>query len=308
MKLTIAYMTNRVNPRIHWFFNSLHRECKGDYSEFEVLVVDFHAETLGRRGAFSTLFKGPSEKLRHVTPKPSVWQGPTRLTSKDYFAASNARNTALCLTRTEYIAYVDDLSVMLPGWMDAVVTGYSPNQVKCGAYRKVNSLQVDDGGNVLDFSNSEQGHDHRFKLVNQDVVPCDASWHYGCSLLAPVELYLKINGWPEICDGMGYEDSVTGKVLKNIGVTFCYDRRMMTYEDELAHFEDAPMTRWDPGVSPNDKSHAMLRGNHNAQRFPNYFDGDGIRALRDSVLRGEPFPIARIPEHEWFTGRPLTSL
>jgi hypothetical protein len=196
----------------------------------------------------------------------------------------------------------------MPGWLNAVLTGLSPNQIKCGAYRKVNNLRVEECGEVSYFENSEHGLDHRFALVNQDVVPCDASWHYGCSLAGPIELYLQINGWPEICDGMGYEDSITGKVLKNIGVTFCYDRRMMTYEDELAHFEDVPMKRWDPGETPNDKSHAMIRANHKAQRFPNFFDADGIRGVRDKVLRGFPFPICQIPEHEWFTGKQLINL
>ena len=305
MKLTIAYMTSRKNPRIQWFFNSLHRECGGDYSGFEVIVIDFHAESEGRKEEFLSKFKGPKERLRHEPPKPTVWQGKYRLTKSDFFAASNARNTALCMTRTDYIAYVDDLSVLMPGWLDAVFTGLSPNQIKCGSYRKVNNIEVSDSGELVSFQHSESGTDNRFERVNQDVVPCDASWHYGCSLAAPIELYLQINGWPEICDGMGYEDSITGLVLKNIGVTFCYDRRMMTYEDERAHFEDVPMKRWDPGQSPNDKSHAMLRANHIAKNFPNYFGEEGLRGVREKVLRGFPFDVCQIPEHEWFTGKQL---
>lgn len=120
--LTIAYMTNRREPRVDWFFASLARELStaaaGELGNLRCVVVDFWADESGRRAAFAALAPAGVE-LVHVPPKPTVWQGPHRLTGRDYFAAASARNTALCLAPDGWIAYVDDLSVLMPGWLAA---------------------------------------------------------------------------------------------------------------------------------------------------------------------------------------------
>src|SRR5438309_7276872 len=102
MKTTIAYMTARRDCRVEWFRDSLARQILPT-DDIQVVIVDFfHTE---RR--WSIL-----EGWLHVPPKPTVWQGPHRLTNKDFFAPSNARNTALCYATGSHIAYVDDLSLL----------------------------------------------------------------------------------------------------------------------------------------------------------------------------------------------------
>lgn len=304
-------MTSRKNPRIEWFFDSLHTQCGGDYSWFTVLVVDFWAEDEGRKVEFASKFRGPQEKLKHVTPKPTVWQGKHRLTSKDYFAAANARNTAICLAPDGYICFVDDLSVLMPGWFAAVREATTRDAVTLGCYKKVKELVVEAGtGVVTHYVESGPGNDHRVPLVAGKPTPCGCSslWHYGCSLVAPIEAYLRVGGFNENCDGMGYEDGVTGLAMGRHGVSFVIDTRMMTWESECLHSVGKPMVRMDKGVSPNDKSHAMMDRFRDARYFENYFGGEGIRGVRARVLGGEPFPVTQIPEHDWFDGQPLREM
>lgn len=303
MHLTVCYITNRREPKLEWFINSFDRERAGEI--IRLVMVDAHCtqparcETLTGQTAW-----------KHLAPKPCVWQGPHRRTNVDWFAASNARNTGLCLAPDGYIVYVDDLSVLLPGWLAAVREAMSGGYIACGAYRKCKKLEVVDG-EVVSHEYFPAGTDNRIQHVSADVTPCGGQWLYGCSVALPVEALLSINGWPEdLCDGMGFEDCLTGLALQNAGYDLRYDRRMMTYESEELHHVEPPLKRSDYGVSPNDKSHAALKiVQDGAKWFANKHLGPGgIRALRDRVLAGEPFPVPTGPTHEWFTGMRLEDL
>jgi hypothetical protein len=154
--ITIAYLTNRRNPQIEWFFDSLHNECGGNYEGIKILVIDYWAQVDGRDWsakavkARKDVFKKASRcDVLHIPPKPTVWQGTHRLAKINYFAASNTRNTALCHAEDGYICYVDDLSVMLPGWLAEVRNAITNNWIALGAYNKVLDLDVRDGAVVL---------------------------------------------------------------------------------------------------------------------------------------------------------------
>jgi len=297
--LTIAYCTSRKEPKLEWFWQSLDRQIKPD-DDITIVLVDFHAHT--RSGL-------AGRNIIHVPPKPTVWQGPHRLTKEDWFAAANARNTALCLAPDGYIAYVDDLSVLMPGWLDCVKAAMKGRYVVCGAYRKVDALVIDDGI-VKSFSDIPDGHDTRLAKAKKDISPCTGYCLFGCSLAGPVEAFLSVNGWPEdLCDGMGYEDTHMGVVMANAGIPLKYDRRMMTFEDAKLHFSEIPFRRADLGDHPKDKSHAALDISSKIKRFPN--DSLGrmeIRGIRQQILRGMEFPVRTQPHREWFTGTPLSEL
>jgi hypothetical protein len=300
LKVTVCYITNRLDPKIHWFLDSLRLQIKPE-DEVNVIVVDFYAEDRPLQ------FDG-TLKVLHVTPKPNVWQGKHRLTKDHWFAASNARNTGLCLCHTDWIAYVDDLSVLWPSWLDSVRQSYEKNYIALGAYKKVKSLVVENGY-IISFDAFPQGTDSRLKHGGE-VISCGGDWLYGCSLAGPTEAFLTVNGWPETHDGMGFEDSCMGICIGNTNkFSFRYDKRMLTLESEDHHGgKDYQFKHTDFGISPKDKSHALLNIAKASKWFPNYFEPDGIRGLRDRVLRGEPFPIQQNPRHEFFTGRPLTEL
>jgi hypothetical protein len=295
--LTICWLTNRRDHKAEWFLDSLHRELGGDYSGVSVIMID-------------PRLSAGSVNARCVPPKPSTWQGPHRLTKEDWFAACNARNTGLCFAPDGWIAYADDLSVLLPGWLQSVREAMDGNYIVCGAYQKVNGLVVE-RGEVKAFTPIEGCVDARWQF-GQDTraVQVEGNFLYGCSSAMPVEALLAINGWPEdLCDGLGFEDCLTGHALENAGYVLRYDRRMKTLESDELHFVETPLKRYDFGVHPNNKTHAALRIARNAKRFDNPSLGEGgIRALRAKVLAGEPFPVPTGPTHEWFTGKPLGEL
>lgn len=299
--MTIAYMTNRCNPRFQWFADGLKRQ--GADQSIEVLVVDFYADDrdLGLVGRERGL------NCRSITPKPTVWQGKHRLTKENYFAAANARNTAICAAKSDYIVFADDLSVPGDRWLERARWHQRVGNVVAGSYQKVMKMVVEDG-KLASFGEFEAGKDHRRAHQKYSMAPCYGSWFFGCSCGGPIEAFLEINGYPEIADGMGYEDSVTGDALRANGRAIFFDKELLTYESEEGHHEDKPFIRADPGVSPNDKSHALLNLCRGVKRFDNFFGPEGIRGLRAKVQSGEPFPIVGIPEHEWFTGKPLREL
>lgn len=315
--LTLCYVTFRNNPKFEWWADSLIRQLthKHDYLDQikRIVVVAFKPSAIDADALWRLKARGLDVLV--TKPMPSVWQGEHRLTKADYFAASNARNTGICLAPTSHICFADDLSVLMPTWLDQVMEALNSsdlqNKVICGAYRKVNKMQVEYGVVKL-LEDHPPGNDQRLRFVQGDGPhPCDAQWAYGCSIMFPMEALLTVNGYDTDCDGMGYEDTVTGKMVQARGYHFVFAPRMMTYEsEELHHDESNPrFLRADPGKSPNDKSHAILNLVKSGRNYaPNYYGDGGIRALRLRILSAEPFPVIQVPQHDWFTGQPLSEL
>lgn len=306
-ELTIAYCTARRDCRIEWFFDSLAKQL--DRREVRIIIVDHRANDTGRAqsivttaiDSFRTLPE-PMPKILVVASKPNVWNGLYRLTKEEWFAAASHRNTAICLCETSHIAFVDDLSVLMPGWLDAVYEAVSGQYVGCGAYYKARNMVVENGLVVsFDPPVGGSGVDDRLKRVSKDVSECTGSWLYGCSMVAPLEDLLDVGAFPEYMDGLGAEDYTLGIALTNAGKHLKFDRRMMTFESEELHFVEPPMRRTDKGEigTPNSKSHAALRLAQSSTYFPNYYEG-GIRKLRQDVLGGKPFPTDRIPDRDWY--------
>ncbi len=307
--LTLAYVTSRKEPHFEWFFESLMSPPQtiplGSISAYQIVVVDFYHGKRSKREMELLRF---THNLLHVPAKPTVWQGEHRLTSVDYFAKANALNTALCLAQDGWIICVDDLSVLMPEWLERVMEAMKrDNTITVGSYEKAFDLQVEDGI-LKSYTPDPHGIDHRTLIARNGPIICSGEWLYGSSLVAPVEALLNVNGWDENCDGMGYEDVVTGEVLKNAGCRFMYDPQMKTFESQELHQQPDRMLRMDKGISPNDKSHAILESARQRKWCPNYFGEEGIRGLRNRVLNGEPFPISKIPEHDWYDGRPLSEM
>ena len=227
---------------------------------------------------------------------------------------ANARNTGLCLAPDGWIAYVDDLSVLMPGWLTSLQSAMEGGYVVCGAYRKVSNLKVENG-NVISFTDYPAGRDQRWQYATGDPCLAERGWLFGCSCAMRVEALLSINGWMEACDGTGFEDCCTGIALQNAGYTMKYDRRMLTLESEEHHHIEPSLRREDwhfengvavtGGNNGDDKSHRLLNIAESSKFFPNTFN---IREMRNAVLAGEPFPINQIPDREWFSGKLLSEL
>jgi glycosyltransferase involved in cell wall biosynthesis len=300
--LTICYSTCRKEPKLKWFWDSLLNQIKPE-DKINIVIVDLMKS---ERKPWTPFPEG-NLSLNHVEPKPCVWQGEHRLTKEDWFAPANARNTALCLAPDGYIAFVDDLSVLLPGWLDRVKAAMEGGYIVCGSYQKVKDLVVENG-EVKSFTDYPQGHDSRLRFASSDLHPCEGGWLYGCSCAMPVEALLTIGGWTEFVDGMGSEDQMTGLTLQNAGFKLFYDKKMMTYESEELHHAEPGLGRTDKGISPDDKSHRALNIILSGTKFfDNYYAG-GIRAERERVQRGEPFTIRNNPQHDWFDSQRISEM
>ena len=316
--LTVVYLTNRPEPRFEWFASSLARSLVGDPTGIRLVIVDAHADLPGRRADFKALAPFGIEVV-YVPPKPCVWQGPQRLTSQDYYAASNARNTGLCLAPDGWLAYADDLSVLTPGWLPAVRQAMATGRFTLGAYRKVRKLTVASDGQIVSFapcdSNpaSPAGWDSRYKHGSDDgPIPAYDSWFFGCSMVGPVEAFLSFNGFEEDCDGMGFEDCITGLYAARAGVKTWYDRRMFTLEDEDLHFQPGGCVLprfnavYPPGGPDQDACWRILREARSGIRQRSTTYPEPLADIRRRVLAGEPFPSAMAPTISWQDGRPLS--
>lgn len=320
MHLTVAYITSRKDPKFTWFFDSLWNELDGKVPHNFSLVIVSPSESFAQSVIFEVYEKPGFASVTDFTPpKPNVWQGRHRLTKQEWFAAANARNTALCLAPDGYIAYVDDLSVLMPGWLSAVREAMAGGYVACGAYKKVKHLNVEHGV-VKSYEEYLGGIDGRWKFANGDPCPAEQGWLFGCSCAMPVDALLAINGWPEIADGIGMEDCTAGIALMNAGYKLMYDRRMMTLESEEHHHVEPALRREDwhrdgdqfvtGGNGVDDCSHALLNLALGSKRFE-YDVGGGfkdLRELRQHILNGGEFPVRQTPEHHWYTKLRLDSL
>lgn len=305
MKLTICYITTRKENQFQWFADSLLDQLSCD-DDISIVMVDVYGKYVERSNNFWNRIGIP---FIGTPPKPSVWQGEHRLTKQNWFAASNARNTCLCYAPDGYIAYVDDLSVLGPHWLQSVREAMAGNYIVLGTYEKLKNMMVENGRIMY---SQPYSMDARWNHVRADVTSCGGDWLYGCSLAGPVQAFLDVNGWPEtLCDGLGSEDYCMGIAMGNTGkYSFRFDRRMKTFESEELHHIGEVFKKSDFGISPNDKSHAALNTAKQSKWFPQYL-GDGfetISDLRQHILNGGEFPIRKHPEHEWFLGTPLKDL
>lgn len=311
MKFTIAYTTVRKEPHIEWFLHSLSRQCS-DNSQ-KIIITDLHANEPGRKERFASYNTGGFE-ITHVMPKPSVWQGEHRLTQRNFYDGGCALNTAVCLCRDPKIMFIADLCVLSPEWYHCANEASRRDGYTFGSYMKVKDMNVIDGV-LKSFTENPAGVDVRRRQVKnlRRAAPCHPGWLFGCSLMAPMESILQIGGWPEaLCAGMGYEDGGMSRLVWSRGDATTFDPRMLTYESEEHHhvpgdlFIRTDPCNCNPCTSPrDDKSHAMLRAVENSKTVDNGYD---IRALRNSILNGEPFPIPTGPTHKWFSGIKLSEL
>jgi hypothetical protein len=305
--LSINYLTFRKNPCIEWFFDGLHTQCAGDYSGIEINVIDYFRNDPERVDYIHQKAYG---KINHVAPKPTVWQGPYKLTQNEYFAASNARNTGICHSSGPYVAFIDDLSCMGPDWLKAALE--AKEYIAMGMYEKVSTPVVDTLGRMVRYEPKKGCQDCRHGYAKDgEAVDQPGSLLYGCSVAGPIEAFLKVNGFDEDGDstGLGTEDYICGMMMNQQGWKTKLDKRLWTYEWLEGHVQDRPFLRRDKGISPNDKSHAILNMVMGGRKYaPNYFGDGGIREQRRKVLAGESFPVTQVPDRDWYDGQPLSEL
>jgi hypothetical protein len=303
MDLTLAFITGRHLPQWWWLRDSFAREADryGLLDMPSLVIVNANA----RQNSRTFL------NQKFTPPKPNIWQGQYRVTSRDWWAVSAAQNTAICLCQTEWICFFDDRCVLLPGYLDALEAAMDGNYALAGAYEKRTGMTVEDGvirhcGIVV----AEDGRGETCRLNGwKTPYPCGGEWLFGANFACPLEWLLECNGVPEICDGQSFQDVQLGLLLQHNGHEIRYDPRAKIIEDRSPELCGPTYRREDKGVSPNDKSHALLAkfNNPKAKRAihtPGWeFD---IRKVRTDVLAGKPFPVPPdIEFKDWWDGQPI---
>lgn len=305
MKATLCYFTGRREPRLEWFIEAVLAQAKeGD--DLEVIVIDALfdqrsevdarvAEVIGRSQRAGVLLN-----IRTVAPKPTVWQGPHRITDRDWWAASSGRNTGIVLASCDYIAFIDDRCRPGPAWLDTVRRGYTWREsVIAGSYDKLDG-PMDARTKVVD---------HRRVASPHGTTNCGGGWLYGCTFCLPLEWALEVNGFEEGCDSLTGEDYIFGRMLHNAGRRIDFDPKLyvMLDRDPGDSSMKGKYACTDKGKSPNDKSHAALERFGSRSRTELTPD---LRDLRDKLAAGEPWPVPDPgAEHlDWYDGQPIREM
>jgi hypothetical protein len=324
--LTVVYLTTRDDPKVEWFMDSLARELDSlgpSRPETEVVIIDsrlWYLDQEQRRDKFRVASKGRFGELVHVPPKPSVWQGPTRLTKFDMFCGAGARNTAFCYARGEHVAFADDLSVLMPGWASGHLHAAQMKYVMCGSTCKNKNMVVEDGV-VVSYDLFPPGQDHRLQGAPKDgSIRCPGSWLFGGTFSVPLKVALDVNGFDEINNGVGCEDYDFGIRIGKTEQKICFNKTCATMESEEAHHLERHtiMLRIDKklhpdvarGVSGDGHSSCLLYDRLMSAKTAWTSDPNQpvLRELRDRVLRGEPFPVPTEPRRHWVDGQPLEEI
>lgn len=293
--LTIAFCTSRLRHQLSWFLDSLRTQVK-ESDNIQILVIDGYTHCEGK----VSFIHSDNVFLQSIAPKPTVWSGPQRLTKQEWWSKSNSLNTAIALACGEWFCTMDDRSVILPGWLDSIKQAMEGNYAVFGAYEKRVNMKVENG--VIVDSGTAIGVDDREAYCRknwggQPNVPCPGEWSYGCNLAMPLEWALEANGFSEVCDGSGAEDTYFGLCLKANGHDTRYNYFQKVIQDRTPSELGTPMRKEDYGVSPNDYSHMLMNIHLPLKRAPHPFD---IRDVRDAALRGEPWPEPWGPRvHIW---------
>jgi hypothetical protein len=328
VRLSIAYITCRLNPRLDWFCDSLLRQLPEQrVSETELVVIDgglWKGEPTARRRMVDTALKGRLNVV-HLPPKDGLYQGPRRRTSGEYFSAANARNTALAAAQGSYVVFVDDLSILMPGWYARVEQAIDEGYVVGGSYHKHRDMIVENGL-LLESKSDSAGIDSRWSHGSDEApVPMGGGWLYGCSFGAPVETLLAVNGMDELCDCIGGEDYQLGLRLERAGFKLFYDRRMWTVESDELHSQPYLMKRINPTLPEPRYLEKLAQFGVSARATQGATDasfmildilygrGDTWTVLNSYNLReirqaGAFPPLAGMPDTFWFDDTPLAEM
>lgn len=307
MTVSIGFITSRLAPCFEWFFESLLNQRSAALEQ--VIVIDYFSQPCdawtiddvdNRKASVLSAAKGFSAITQIHPPKPTLWAGPSRITKKSWWHKASCLNTCISLCKTDWLAMIDDRCVLGPNWMKSVKKAMKENYAVCGAYEKRVGMVVTNG--KITSPGTVIGRDHRRKIKRPSYVQTFGHDWFGCTCALPLEWALKVNGYPELTDGIGYEDTAFGKLLSNNNFHVHFDPDMMVIQDRTEGQCGPVMRREDVGKSPDDKSHALVKLMDTAKTSGNSYD---LRTLRNNVLAGQPFPPPTASTIEWYTGLPI---
>ena len=297
MKVSICIVTGRKEPHVDWIVDGLATQLRPD-DDVDLLIIDALAHDPKERPAvgereLAILRRWPCTYVaRAMPPKPTIWAGPHRVTARDWWSKSSSINSAICLARHDYVAFLDDCCRLGPRWLDMVRAGEAARaSVLAGSYDK------HERGTVT--------VDGRRDLAPADgKIDCGGGWLFGCTWAAPLAWLLDVNGAEEGVDGMGGEDYLLGLMLANAGHRIDFLPQMLVVQSrpEISDGSGGAYRRTDKGTSPLDKSHAALARFGVRRRTELTPD---LTAIRAELAAGGDFPVPDpVTEYrDWFDGQ-----
>lgn len=298
MKISLIYMTGRREPKLEWLLDVLARDL-ADGDVIDLIVVDALDRTLADLlgAAAIPAFPRGHVSIRVTAPKPNIWQGKHRVTSCDWWATANARNTAIVGAAYDYLVFIDDRAVPGPAWLSAIRKGERERaSVLAGAYEK---RETRGATTILT-------RDHRHELKPGGLVNCGGGWLYGCTFALPLDWALEVNGLEEGCDGLTGEDYIFGLMLGNAGHRIDFVPSLFVSQDRTVGNETCKGTYAckDKGVSPKDKSHAALErfgARRHTEFTPDLAELRRARWVTSAVVHW-PIPNPALDYRDWYDG------
>lgn len=324
MKLTFVTCTARREPRFDWAADSLARSLASYHIDHEWIVVDdilWHdpgrVNQLGAAVFAANCTYEVKLNVKHITPKPSPWRGPYRITSKDYFALNNARNTAICHATGDHVVFFDDCTVLDIDFVLWHARVAARGVALAGSYTTYHHAIVD-RGQVLQ-GELHDAQDHR---GDTERIAPGGGWLYGLNMSMPLASLLITNGYDERFDGQpGGDDCYQGILIERARFTVLYLPQCKIYQILETHEDISGHEGWGKATKgrqkelllPDGKMHfanewliySLCHHEQNRIRSENDFD---IRELRDKIQNGGCFPTQRGTEVDWRDGQPLREM
>lgn len=287
MKLSIGYITSRENHEFQWFLDSFIPQIQ-ETDEIEILMIDGREEHSQRIDC---------PHYSYIPAKPNIFSGKHRLPKENWWSKPSSINTFLCLAKHPNILMVDDRCVVMPGFLKSIKEG--EGIITAGSYEKRIGMTVENG--VIKHGGIISGKDSRAEYTKGQPMSCGGEWLFGCCLGMPLEFALAVNGSPERCNALSFEDVIFGLLLANNNFPMKFDPRAKMIEDRTPEKLGTPMRRESKERHPNDtsdKAHTSLRWVATAQKSDNDYD---IRQLRAKIQAGGEFPVPNDPDSkDWF--------
>lgn len=346
-QVTICYVTNRTTPHWDWAVDALCNQADFDLRRhLQLVVIDgkLWADGVNRSTSESTIafadpqFHNPERRFElelvvnnrietlHIPPLPNVYNGNFRLTPKDWFSASNSRNTGFIAARHGYVAFIDDLSVPGPIWLAQVLHAAHHGYTVAGMYAKSKKMIVRNGA-VVEFEDFPEGRDSRWEGGSDGGIVDWGGSLYGCSFGIPLELALTIDGFELATSGAGGEDFDAGIRIRRSGAVIKLNRNMFSRESEEDHWQqplkDAAARERKLVIKENLPSgydayelanheeryysdHVLLNRVTNEARITPIIPSN-LRAIRQMYLATGRVPIPTEPHLDWRDNSALSS-
>lgn len=325
--LTVLTCTARPNPRFDVLADTLYHNLCVTPAAIEWIIVDarlWYDEN--RREELSSAVKGRFA-YQHVEPKPSLWQGPHRLTKSDCFDLNSARNTGICLAKYDHIVLLDDCLAADEDWLKYHLQAANKS-ILVGTFESVLDCKLLNG-KIVSYNNLKYAaeQDHRVQVLGDIPFPakCSGGWTYGLNFSFPLSTALELNGFDEMYSGAGGCDDVDfGVRAERFGTPIYFHVGCKVYQLMESHKAVCGVAGGaSKALGEVEKKHKEWLLKDGKMHFANerliekLFEqplrykslySPNMRYLRSLVQAGKPFPVPTGPKKDWRDGQPLQDM